>query len=274
MIPQEELNWMKMTRRAFLASSLPLLAQPRPEEGRKLARQALGALGGEAYRRMHHRIERGRAYSFYREQLSGLTRATVTSFYEPTPDPAPASFIGLHERQALGKKLDVVYLYTPQSAHEITYRGARPQAADAHARWKESLLHNVLYILHSRFDESGLSFDAKGSDIYQNQPVDRLEISDPEGRAVLVLLDAHTHLPLRQSWVRRDPRSGLPIEEVTVFAKYRDIGGGVQWPFVIRRERNGERIFEMFSDQVQVNPEVEASDFTLPKNVKMLPPAK
>ena len=267
---------MNMYRRAFLALPLavPLLAQLRPDEGRKLARQALDALGGEAYRRMHHRIERGRAYSFYREQLSGLTRATITTFYEMAPDPAPASFLGLHERQALGKKLDVIYLNTPKSAYEVTYRGARLQPAESHARWKESLLHNVLYILHSRIDEPGIVFDAKGSDIYQNQPVDRLEFADPEGRAVLVLLDAHTHLPLRQAWVRRDPRSGLPIEEVTVFAKYRDIGGGVQWPYVVRRERNGERIFEMFSDQVQVNPEVEASEFALPKNVKMLPPAK
>lgn len=267
---------MNMNRRAFLASALaaPLLAQLRPEQGRTLARQALDALGGEAYRRMHHRIESGRAYSFYREQLSGLTRASITTFYEMAPDPAPASFLGLYERQALGKKLDVVNLYTPTSAHEITYRGARLQLAETHARWKESVLHNVLYILHSRFDEAGLAFDAKGSDIYQNQPVDRLEISDPEGRAVLVLLDAHSHLPLRQAWVRRDPRSGLPIEEVTVFAKYRDIGGGVQWPFVIRRERNGERIFEMFSDQIQANPDVEPSAFSIPKNMKILPPAK
>ena len=34
--------------------------------------------------------------------------------------------------------------------------------------------------------------------------------------------------------------------EVTVFAKYRDVGGGVKWPFDVRRDRNGEKIFEMY----------------------------
>jgi hypothetical protein len=267
---------MTFDRRAFLSLALasPASAQIRPEEGRKLAYRALDALGGEKYRRMHHRVEQGRAYSFYQGQMSGLTRATITTFYEMAPDPAPESFVGLHERQALGKKQDVVYIYTPQTVHEITYRGARLQTEETLGRWRESLLHNVLYILHSRLDEPGLTFDAKGSDIYENQPVNKLEIADQAGRSVLVVLDAATGLPMRQSWTRRDPRSGLPIEEVTLFAKYRDIGGGVMWPYVIRRERNGDRIFEMFSDQVQVNPEVDASAFKIPSGTAILPPAK
>lgn len=266
----------KLTRRTFLSLSLPgpLAAQLQPEQGRRMAMQALAALGGDAYRRMHHRVESGRAYSFYHGQITGLTRATITSYYAPAPNPAPASFVCLHERQALGKKQDVIYLYTPEAAHEVTYRGARLQTEANLDRWKESLLHNFLYILHSRLDEPGLTFDAKGSDIYQNQPVVRLEVADSSGRAVIVLLDANTHLPVRQSWVRRDPVSRLPIEEVTLFAKYRDIGGGIQWPYVIRRERNGDRIFEMFSDQVKANPDVDQSIFALPKGVKILPPAK
>ena len=267
---------MNINRRAFLTASLPfpVAAQLRPEQGRQLALQALAALGGDAYRRMHHRTERGRAYSFYHEQLTGLTRATFTSFYSPVPDPVPASFLCLHERQALGKKLDVVYLYTPESAHEITYRGIRLQTEANHERWKESLLHNILYILHSRLDEPGLTFDAKGTDVYQNQPIARLEVADSAGRSVLVLLDANTHLPVRQSWVRRDPLSRLPIEEVSLFAKYRNIGVGIQWPYVVRRERNGDRIFEMFADQIQANPEVDQSLFTLPRDAPILPPAK
>lgn len=271
---------MRIDRRKFLATSLPLAAalplpaQLRPAEGRKLAQQALAALGGEAFRRMHHRVESGRAYSFYLGRLSGLTRATISAFYDMAPDPAPPNFVGLHERQALGKDQDIIYLYTPEAAHEITYRGARLQTEETLKRWKESLLHNVLYILHSRLDEPGLAFDAKGSDIYQNQPVNKLEIADQDGRAVLVLLDANTNLPVRQSWTRRDPVSGLPVEEVTLYAKFRDIGGGVQWPWVFRRERNGERIFEMFCDQVKLNPDLDSSLFKIPKNAKILPPAK
>jgi hypothetical protein len=48
----------------------------------------------------------------------------------------------------------------------------------------------------------------------------------------------------------------------------------VQWPFDIRRDRNGEKIFEMFSESVEINKDLKDSLFTLPPNVKMLPKAK
>ena len=55
---------------------------------------------------------------------------------------------------------------------------------------------------------------------------------------------------------------------------YRDVGGGVQWPFDIRRDRNGEKIFEMFSESVEINKGLKDDLFTLAANVKILPKAK
>jgi len=52
------------------------------------------------------------------------------------------------------------------------------------------------------------------------------------------------------------------------------VGGGVKWPFDIRRERNGEKIYEMFSDSVEINRDLTDDRFTLPANLKMLPKAK
>ena len=39
------------------------------------------ALGGDAFRNMRTRTETGRAYSFYREQLSGLSVARIYTKY-------------------------------------------------------------------------------------------------------------------------------------------------------------------------------------------------
>jgi hypothetical protein len=47
--------------------------------------------------------------------------------------------------------------------------------------------------------------------------------------------------------------------------------GGVKWPFNIRRERNGDKIYEMFSESVEIDQRLPDNLFTLPGNVKMLP---
>jgi hypothetical protein len=48
----------------------------------------------------------------------------------------------------------------------------------------------------------------------------------------------------------------------------------VKWPFDIRRDRNGDKIFEMYSDSVEVNKGLTDNLFTLPAKIKMLPKAK
>ena len=42
----------------------------------------------------------------------------------------------------------------------------------------------------------------------------------------------------------------------------------------IRRERNGEKIFEIYSESVQLNKNLKDDLFTLPAKVKMLPKEK
>jgi hypothetical protein len=73
---------------------------------------------------------------------------------------------------------------------------------------------------------------------------------------------------------RRDPKTRQRFEEVTAFSKYRDVGGGVQWPLTIQRERDGEKIFEIFSETVAINQDLDESVFSLPVNMKVLPPAR
>jgi hypothetical protein len=47
----------------------------------------------------------------------------------------------------------------------------------------------------------------------------------------------------------------------------------VQWPFAIERDRNGEKIYEIFSTSVDVNDKKVADDlFLLPSTIKLLKP--
>jgi hypothetical protein len=240
------------------------------QKGKKVIDEALQALGGEKFLAMSDRIESGRAYSFYRDQLSGLSRATVYTRYLIRPEPPIAGFVGVRERQAFGKDEDSAVVFADDKGYQITFRGAKPMPDEMLERFKDSTLRNVFYILRQRLGEPGLIFESRGADIMDNQPVEIVDIIDGDNRTVKVYFNQSTKLPVRQVYYRRHPQTRDRIEEVTLFSKYRDVGNGVQWPFAIRRERDGEKIFEIFSDKVTINNSLPDNTFTLPANMKIL----
>jgi len=258
-----------MTTWLTLFAALPLLAAQQ-DRGKQIIDEALAAMGGDKFLAMEDRVESGRAYSFYRDRLSGLSRATIYSRYLTRPEPPQAGFFGVRERQAFGKDEDSAVLFNELGGWQITFRGARPVADEMLARYRDSTLHNVFYILRMRLGEPGLVFDARGSDIVENQPVRIVDITDADNRTVTVYFNLSTKLPVRQVYYRRDPKSRERFEEITYFSKYRDVGGGVMWPFAIERERDGEKIFQMFSDSVQINRNLTDNIFTLPADMKIL----
>ncbi len=245
-----------------------------PGRARRVIDDALRALGGDAFLKMVDRTEEGRAYSFYREQLSGLSRARVYTRYLTRPEPPPAGYIGQRERQAFGKKGDVYIVFNEQGGFEITYRGAKPLPPETMERYKDGLLHSILYLLRMRLGEPGLTFEYRAADLYENAPVDIVDVLDSQDRVTTVFFQQSTKLPVKQVWENRDPVTKRKYEEITVYSKFRDVGGGVMWPLVVRRERDGEKIFEMFADEVTVNNGLTDELFTLPASVKILEKGK
>jgi hypothetical protein len=160
-------------------------------------------------------------------------------------------------------------LLSDGKGYDITFRGARPLPDSVLERFKESTLRNVFYILRQRVGEPDLIFESRGADVVENQPVDIIDITDSDNRVVTVYFSQHTHLPVKQVTERRDPETHVINEEVTRFSKYRDVGG-VMWPFDTQRERNGQKIFQMYSDSVVVNQDLTDDLFTLSASMKIL----
>jgi hypothetical protein len=258
----------------LLAAAVWSLAAARAEtsqqRGKRVVEEALAALGGPHYLAMQDRVESGRAYSFYHERLTGLSRAKIYTRYLVRPEPPVPGFLGVRVREALGKKENDVILFTQDTGYELTFRGARPLPDVRIAQFKDSTLRNIFYILRQRLGEPGLFFESRGADFFDNRPVEVVDITDSDNRTVTVYFDQLNKLPVRQSFVRRDPVNNDRIEEVSIFAKYRDVGDGVKWPFNIHRERNGDKIFEIFSDHVAINQDLKDDLFTLPANMKIL----
>jgi hypothetical protein len=261
-----------MTRRRLLLGfgGVTLLAQSRQERGKKVIKDALDALGGDKYLGMKDRIEAGRAYSFYNDRLSGLTHAKFYTRYLTRPEPSSPSFFGQRERQSFGKdKEDSAVLFTEREAWSVTFRGARPVGKDVDDRYRESTMRNIFYILRQRLGEPGLIIEHDATDVVDTQPVDIVTITDSENKSVKVFFHATTKLPHRQERVRRVDETKDRFDELSRFAKYRDVSG-IQWPFQITRERNGDKIMEQFSESVTINTGLTDTLFALPSNTKIL----
>jgi hypothetical protein len=264
-------KWALLAAGASVFAGL-LQAETAVERGKRIVNECLDALGGQRYLSMQNRVESGRAYSFYRDKLTGLSIAKIYTRYDADVQDT-AHQLAVRERENFGKKQDYGVLFTQDDAWDITFRGARPLAADRFATYKESTLRDVFYILRVRLHEPGMLFESKGADVIENSPVEIVDITDADNRTTTVYFHQITKLPTRQVFYRRDPVTKDRDEEITRYSIYRDVGGGVQWPYTIERDRNGEKIYEIFSDSVEINnPKISDDLFELPSTIKRLKP--
>jgi len=247
----------------MLAAAALVSAQGIEVRGRKIVDDALAALGGPKFLNMQDRIETGRAYSFFHDQLSGLSVARIYTRYIPVAPDRTGIELGIQERQAFGKKEDYYVLFRQEGAWEVTFRGPKELEKDRVQRYRDTTLNNFFYILRQRLHEPGLIFESRGSDVIENLPVDVVDITDSQNRVVRVYFHQTTKLPVRQSWVWRDPQTKERDEEVTRFSRYRETNG-IQWPQQMLRERNGEKTYEIFSESVSVNQGLADALFTMP----------
>ncbi len=265
-----------MTRRVliWLGLALPLSAQiVSQEKGRQLIQQCLNAVGGETFLKMRDRVLRGRGYQFYHEKLRGLAVMTVYTRYDFPPSPPIPGWIGIRERRDIGKDADYSFLFADGKGYEITFRGARPFPADYMLRYLEALRRDIFYILKYRLQEPGMIFESVGTEIIDNQPADAARITDGDNRSVTVYFLKSNRLPIRQEYIRRDPKTREVFRETTDYSKYRIIAG-VQLPYNTLAIRDGEKIFEMFAETVEINKGIDDSVFTLKRGTKILPVEK
>jgi len=249
-------------------------AESMEERGRKVIDDAITALGGQKFLAMQDRIETGRAYSFFHDELSGLSVAKIYTRYIPVPPNRTGIELGIQERQAFGKNEDYYVLFRQEGAWEVTFRGPKELEKDRVQRYRDTTLNNVFYILRQRLHEPGIIFESRGSDVVQNQPVDAVDITDSENRVVRVYFHQTTKLPVQQSWVWRDPATKERDEEVTRFSRYRQTNG-IMWPQQMHRERNGEKTYEIFAESVTVNQGLPDELFAVPgPDTRPAPPRK
>jgi len=220
--------------------------------GKKVIDDAIAALGGDNFLKMQDRVETGRAYSFYRDSLSDLSIAKIYTRYITVDPTKSAHQLGVRERQSFGKNEDSAVVLLEAGGANITYRGPKAIPTEDFERYRETTLHNIFYILRQRLHEPGMEFESRGADVVDRMPVEIVDVIDGENFVVRVYFHQTTKLPVKQSFSRLDPKTKERDEEVTRFDRYRE-NQGIQWPQQITRERNGEKIYQIFADSVSFN---------------------
>jgi hypothetical protein len=268
-----------MTRRSFLfaASACAAWGQAAPTKaeirGKKIIADALEALGGNAFLTMADRTENGRAYSYYHDQISGLSVAKIYTKYKPVAPSKSGSELGQIEKEVFGKTEDTSVLFLADKGWDISWRGSKELEQDRFERYRDSTLRNVLYIFRHRLQEPGMIFEAQGSDVIDNLPVDIVDITDSENRVIHVHFHQSTRLPVRQIYKRKNNVTNEQDDEVTIFTRYLD-AGGIMWPHQIHREHNGDKVYEIFSETVKINKDLPDILFTVPEPGSVKPGAK
>lgn len=260
---------------SMFAQSGKIILPPTVTESDKKARQvvddAIAALGGDKFLNMEDRIESGRAYSFYNETLSGLTIAKIYTRYMAVAPDRTGEELGVREREAFGKAEDYATIFLEDSAADVTWRGSKALPQDQFDRYKDSTLRGVFYILRMRLHEPGMTFESQGADVVDHLPVDVVDITDSENRVTTGYFHQSTKLPMQQKFTWRDPKTHDPTDEITRYARYRE-SNGIQWPQEVTRERNGEKIFQLFADSVAFNQGVTDDKFDTSPPVAVKPP--
>lgn len=246
-----------------LAIGAQAVSNPKAEA---ILSETLAAIGGENLRKVQTIEERGRAYSFRRGKLSGLALIRQVTRYPDPADTRPGA-PAILERQYYGKKEDISSMVLYDKVFDITYRGYSPAEDEITERVKEGRLHNFFYIARQRLPREKYLVEYIGTQILRNQQLVGIRLIDPEDRVTDLWVDRSTKLPVRQEFVRRDPKTNLPIEEVTEWDKFREVSG-VNWPQYVLRESKGQKTFEMFTQTFTINPNVPDTVFQLPNPEK------
>src|SRR6185503_13136757 len=135
---------MKRILCALVATATLMSAQGIEARGKKVIDDAVAALGGQKFLTMQDRIEKGRAYSFFHEELSGLAVAKIYTRYINVPPDRSGIDLGVQERQAFGKNEDYYVLFRQEGAWEVTFRGRKELEKDRIQRYRDTTLNNVL----------------------------------------------------------------------------------------------------------------------------------
>jgi hypothetical protein len=230
-------------------SSIPV-DQENARKAQAIIEQGIQALGGAAYLNWRNVVQEGRGYSFHH----GVANSLGTPFwrFKQFPD---------KERDELTKKRDVIEIFNGDKGYEVTYKGVRNlDDKDELGPYLRRRHYSLDLVLRQWLHEPGTALFYDGQTVAAQKETDEVMIMNSKNEGVTLNFDINTHLPVRKSYVWRDPVDHQRNVEEEIYDNYRDIQG-ILTPFDVTRIFNGDMAAQSFLTTASYNQPMNDSLF-------------
>lgn len=230
-------------------SSIPV-DQENARKAQAVINQAIQALGGSAYLNWKNVLQEGRGYSFHHGQLNSL--GTPFWRFKEFPD---------KERVELTKKRDVIEIFNGDKGYEVTYKGVRNlDEKDELGPYLRRRHFSLDAVLRQWLHEPGIALFYDGQTVAAQKETDEVMIMNSKNEAVTLNFDINTHLPVRKSFVWRDPVDHERNVEEEIYDNYRETQG-IMTPYDVTRLFNGDMSAQSYLTTVTYNQPMDENFF-------------
>ena len=227
-----------------------LMPEQSAAKAKELIRTAVAALGGAAYLHVNDVTCVGRLGQFgHNGDTVGYEKFID---YSKLPD---------KDRNENLPKRNIIEVLNGDKGWALDRGGVADVAEDTVSQFQEDQKVDIDNILRNRWKEPNVILRYLGPDIVELKEADWIEFVDPDNRSVRIAFDKISHMPLRKNVVTRDPTTHLKTEVTEYYSNYHPVEG-VTTPFQISRERNSQRVYQVFFDDCKYNTNPADSMFT------------
>jgi hypothetical protein len=204
------------------------------QKARAVLENMIIAMGGQRWLNISTTMVEGRTSGFYQGNPTGDI-ANYTQFTQ-FPD---------QTRIEIGKKRNVVEIFSGQEGWEITFRGKRTLPRDQVDDFLRRRDHSIEAAVRVWMKDPKTILIYGGQNLVERHLADQVTLINSENDSITIQTDAQTHLPLRRTWQWRDP---IYKDKDTDYEEYNDyhLVEGIPTPFDIARYHNGDMTNERF----------------------------
>jgi hypothetical protein len=223
--------------------------QENARQARAMLDQAIQALGGQAYLNIHDMEQQGRTFSFHH----GASTSNGILFWRFVEYPDK-------ERLELTPQRDVALVYNGNKGYEVTYKGPHAVEDKDLVDYLRRRRLSLETILRTWVNDPTVALFYDGNALAGNYAAHKVTLINSKDEAVSIFFDVDTHLPIKKSYVWRDPVDHFRNVEEETFDNYRPVQG-VMVPWGFTRYFNGDMQTERFVNGVHINQALDETMF-------------
>ncbi len=222
---------------------------PGAQKAHELIDKMIAALGGQAYLTIQDTEQSGRTYSFSHGEPAGAG-ALYWSFWK-WPE---------KERIELTKQRDVIVIHNGDKGYEVTFRGTAGEEQPELEDYLRRRHYSLQQVLRTWLKQSDTALFYEGKAAAERKPAEQVTVMNAQNEAVTFYIDQNTFLPIKKTFVWRDPKTRDRTEESEVYDNYRPVQG-IMTPFSVTRQRDGWATNQRFIFEVKYNQNLPDSLF-------------